>query len=126
MIPKTIQELHVLQEIENTDAEEIVYPLTKSKKYDLVYNFKAYPPKLVISLAHEIAKGEYLSHKKFNTYEARHYLQELSTDFVIIEKAPNVVDNIKDRYKKLLVENGIDDELYKWKRVKNTKRGTYC
>lgn len=122
MIPKTIQESHVLQAIEKIDAEGIVYPLTKSKKYDLVYNSKTYPPKLVISLANEFANGEYLSHKKFNTYEAQHYLQELSTDFVISEKGPNVVDNIMDRYKKLLVETGIDDELYKWKLVKRLKR----
>lgn len=121
MIPKTIQESHVLQAIEKIDAEGIVYPLTKSKKYDLVYNSKTYPPKLVISLAHEFANGEYLTHKKFNTYEAQHYLQELSTNFVISEKGPNVVDNIMDRYKKLLVEIGIDDELYKWKLVKRLK-----
>ncbi len=121
MIPKTIQESHVLQAIEKIDAEGIVYPLTKSKKYDLVYNGKTYPPKLVISLAHEFANGEYLTHKKFNTYEAQTYLKELSADFTIEEKGPNIIENLIEEYKKHIQEKGLNDELYKWKLVKRLK-----
>lgn len=37
--------------------------MTQSKKYDLVYKAKTYPPKLVISMASEFAIGEYLNSK---------------------------------------------------------------
>jgi len=121
MIPKNITESNIIKAIENIDLNGIQYPLTKSKKYDLVYNGKTYPPKLVISLANEYANGEYLTHEKFITIEAQKYLKNLSPNFSIKEKGPNVIEKLIERYKAIVKEKGLKDELYKWQLVKKVK-----
>ncbi|MEI7502878.1 MAG: EVE domain-containing protein, partial [Paludibacter sp.] len=121
MIPKNITEANIIKAIENIDSNGIQYPLTNSKKYDLVYNGKTYPPKLVISLANEYANGEYPTHMKFNTTEAQKYLKDISPNFIIKVKGPNVIENLIERYKAIVKEKGLKDELYKWELIKELK-----
>jgi len=118
MIPKNITFEHVLKALIRIDEKGIEWPLTKSKKYDLVYNDKTYPPKLVIMHANEFAGNEELSHLKFNTYEAQSYLKKLNPDFVIIEKnESNPIFQMITNYKNLIQKNGFKDELYKWELI---------
>jgi 5-methylcytosine-specific restriction protein B len=115
IIPKNITEEHVLQAIQDIDENGIKYPLTKSKKYDLVYNGKTYPPKYTISIANQFANGKYLTHKEFNTYQAQAYLKNLSPNFVIQEKGNDPIAELIEKYKKHIRANGLKDEIYKWK-----------
>ncbi|MFZ4412591.1 MAG: AAA family ATPase [Bacteroidales bacterium] len=122
MIPKNITEEHVLKALERIDEKGIEWPLTKSKKYDLVYKDKTYPPKLVIMHASEFAGNEELSHSKFNTYEAQNYLKNLNPDFVIVEKnSTNPILDLIFNYKNLIQKNGFKDELYKWELLSKFK-----
>ena len=56
MIPKTIKRKHILKSIKqvDTDGYENKY---ESTKYDLLHNGRRFPPKYVISLAHEFVAG---------------------------------------------------------------------
>jgi len=115
MIPKNITEQHVLQAINDIDVNGIKYPLTKSKKYDLLFNSKTYPPKLTISLANQFANEEYLSHLKFNTNEAQNYLKNLSPNFIIQKKEVDAVQDLVNKYKEHVRENKLEGEIYKWR-----------
>ncbi len=115
MIPKNITLQHVLQAIQDIDQNGIKYPLTKSKRYDLEYNGKKYPPKYTISLANEFVNGEYLSPLSLNTYEAQNYLKSLSPDFVITVKESDAILDLLTKYKEHLKKNGLASEFYKWK-----------
>lgn len=63
-IPKNITEEHILAAISKIDNEGIP-DYSQSVFYDLVYNGKSYPPKLVISYANIFANGEILDRKSF-------------------------------------------------------------
>ncbi len=114
MIPDNITEQHVLQAIERIDKEGIKWPLTKSRKYDLLFNEKVYPPKYIFYIANEIANGDNLSHLAFHTSEAITYLKKLNPNFVIQEKSTDQVKDLVEKYKGIIRNNGIEGELYKW------------
>jgi 5-methylcytosine-specific restriction protein B len=115
MIPKNITEQHVLDAIKDFDQNGIRYPLTKSRKFDLVFNEKTYPPKYIISVANEFANTEYLSYRLFNTYEAQSYLTNLSPSFIIEEKAElDPVLDLLQKYKERIRVTKLEGELYKW------------
>jgi 5-methylcytosine-specific restriction protein B len=122
MIPKNITIEHILKAFERIDEKGIEWPLTKSRKYDLVYNGKKYPPKLVIMLASESAGNGELSHTKLGALEARNYLKKLSPDFVIIEKEGiNPILEMISNYKKLIIKKRFKDEIYKWELIEKFK-----
>ena len=53
--PEKITRDHILQAVEIIESEErVLYPSTG---YDVIINGKAYPPKEVIRIAHELATG---------------------------------------------------------------------
>ncbi len=55
-VPANIKKEHLLRAIEKIDGEGI--PLNSdSKYYDLIFNGKTYPPKVLVSLANEFANG---------------------------------------------------------------------
>lgn len=58
--PEKIIREHVLQALKEIDGGEI--GVRQSTKFDILYEGKTYPPKDVMRLAHEYAKGEYLWH----------------------------------------------------------------
>lgn len=122
MIPKNITEQNVLQALLDIDANGIRYPLTKSKKFDLVYNGKKYPPKYTISIANEFANKEYLTHKAFNSFEAQSYLKALSPSFLIEEKKEaDPVQELLEKYKVHIKLNKLEDEIYKWNLIAQFK-----
>jgi 5-methylcytosine-specific restriction protein B len=64
-LPPNIEKEHLLQAIDKIDAEGI--PQTgESKYYDVIYNGKNYPPKLIVSIANLFANGEILDRNSFN------------------------------------------------------------
>jgi len=65
MIPKNITKEHIEKAIEEIDKEGI-RNRRHSSTYDLIYNEKRYPPKLVISIANKFANGHELEHEKFH------------------------------------------------------------
>ncbi len=72
MIPRELKEDHILQAIERID-DTGVPPRRKSRRYDLVFEGKRYPPKYVISLAIGFTPG--VEHPpRFNAVEAKDYL----------------------------------------------------
>ncbi len=115
MIPENISKEHVLQAIQDIDLNGVKDPLAKSRKYDLVFNNKSYPPKYTIALANQFANGEYLNHDGFNTYQAQDYLKNLGPEFVIKERVNDPIADLIVKYKKHVKEKGLHDELYKWK-----------
>jgi len=121
MIPKNIEESHVLLALKDIDKKGIEVALTKSRRYNLVYQNKKYPPKLVISKANEFANGRYLSHREFNTYQAQKYLKALNENFIIIEIENDMIENLIKKYKTHLGNNGLVDELYKWELLNQYK-----
>lgn len=73
MIPKTILDEHIRAAVRRIDREGI--PSGRdSDVYDLLLDGNRYPPKLVISWAHESLCGEELSPERFNAVEAKNYL----------------------------------------------------
>lgn len=63
-IPENINKKHLLQAIEKIDEEGIPID-ANSQYYDVVYNGKKYPPKLIISLANIFANGVVLDRQSF-------------------------------------------------------------
>lgn len=61
---KQITKDHILKAIQEIENEGI-RPGRNSSTYDLMYNDKPYPPKLVISIANKYATGEELDHNNF-------------------------------------------------------------
>jgi hypothetical protein len=65
MIPENIQEKDILNAMKKIDLHG--YPSSRqSEYYDLIYDNKTYPPKVVISYANISANGEELSSDRFN------------------------------------------------------------
>ena len=64
MIPENILKQHILSAIEEIERDG-VRSGRQSSTYDLKYNGKFYPPKLVVSLANKYANGEELDHNSF-------------------------------------------------------------
>jgi 5-methylcytosine-specific restriction protein B len=115
MISKNITKEHILQAMQDIDENGIEYPLMKSRKYDLLFNGKTYPPKLVISIANKFASGDELSWKDFGTNDAHKCLKNLSSDFIIQQKELDVTHNLLEKYKAHIRKTRLEDELYKWK-----------
>jgi hypothetical protein len=82
MIPKNITREHIFRALEKIDSGGIPKG-RESTIYNLVYNDKYYPPKLVISLANIYANGEELLPCYFSGgQETNNYLNQLG--FMII------------------------------------------
>jgi hypothetical protein len=82
-IPKNIKKEHILKAIEKIDNEKIP-DNASSKFYDLIYNGKTYPPKLVVSYANIFINGDELDRKTFVSVPAFKLLEK--EGFQIIEK----------------------------------------
>ena len=65
MIPKNITREHVVKAIEEIDIVGIRKG-RHSSTYDLIYNNKAYPPKLVLSIANRFVNGKELNPNDFD------------------------------------------------------------
>ncbi len=81
---RDIEREHVEQALAKIDKEGVP-PKEISKKYVLVHNGKEYPPKYVISIAHQRAKSTRL--RRFSPKEAIYHLTRLG--FRVIDKEKN-------------------------------------
>jgi 5-methylcytosine-specific restriction enzyme A len=102
---ENIKEEHIRQAIEKIDVDKIP-PDNRSKKYDLLAdNGKRYPPKVVLSVANEIATGLPLEVSKFSGGEqvANKFLKAFK--FLIVQKEnPN---------------SDFEYKSYSWKKISN-------
>lgn len=83
-IPKNIKNKHLLAAIEEIDK----YGVSKDGKslyYDVIYNGKKYPPKLVVSLANKFANGVELSRPDFRGGEGTECFKLLRNHGFVIE-----------------------------------------
>jgi len=111
MIPKNIKREHILKALKEID-ETGIPDKRASRKYNLEYQGKYYPVKLVISLAHKYVTGEELALSQFNAIEAVNYLKKLG--FNIVEtptthkrKYLAIVSTLKEWLEKAPREDGV-------------------
>ena len=104
-IPANITRDHIIQAIKEIDANGYSEK-NASRKYDLLYNGKRYPPKVVISLANKFANGTVLDFSDFSGGEqfTNKFLKE--RDFEI------VIKNEEDYF---------EYESYSWKIIANVE-----
>jgi len=74
---------HVIQAIASIDTKNIS-DYRQSTKYDLFIENKRYPIKIVIEKAYKIVTGSELSHKDFNSTEARKHLVKI--ELLVVKK----------------------------------------
>jgi len=84
MIPDNIKCVHILKAISIVDEKGVVNPRRKSRRYDVSYQGRRYPPKYLVSLAYTFVAGQELHYEAFNTYEAQRFLRSLN--FEIVDK----------------------------------------
>lgn len=123
MIPTNISKENItkaIQEIKTTGIRSGRH----SSTYDLIFEEKEYPPKLVISIANRFANGEELDPNSF--------AGGLGTDaFALLEKHGFEIKpkNMKDdsialmisNYKEHIKKTKLENELYKWRAVKKAQ-----
>lgn len=118
MIPENIAKEHLLQAIKEID-EQGIRKGRQSSTYDLVYNDKLYPPKLVISIASRFANGVELNSSEFEGGKETSTFKFLEKEgFVIIPKN-DPIRILIEKYKKHISTNRLKDEIYKWELTKN-------
>ena len=90
MIPKNINTEHLKKAIEEIEANG-VRKSRHSTTYDLVYNNKAYPPKLVISIANRYANGEELDPNDFEGGKGTEAFSLLEREgFTVVQKTKSM------------------------------------
>jgi hypothetical protein len=75
-IPLNIGKEHVIKAIERIDKEGVPHKRV-SRKFNVHYKGKLYPPKYLISVANESANRDHLNPKNFVTYHAQSVLNRL-------------------------------------------------
>jgi 5-methylcytosine-specific restriction protein A len=104
-IPPNITQAHIIQAIR--DIETTGYPdKNESRKYDLFYEEKCYPPKIVLSRANMFANGVLLDVSEFSGGEqfANKFLKDRGFD-IILKDDPSV---------------DFEYESHSWKIISNT------
>lgn len=116
MIPNNIKKEHIEKAIQEIDKKGIRKGL-HSSTYDLKFNNKLYPPKLVISIANKFATGEELSYKIFNGGKDTPAFELLKKEgFEIIQKT-DPIKSLIEKYKTHITTTRLEDEIYKWELV---------
>jgi hypothetical protein len=108
--PKNITRDHVLKAIEKIEAEGI--GLINSTKWLVEINDKQYPPKEVMRYAHEQMNGEKIW-KPGGGEPTNNYLIKLGFNIVVDNSNP--IFELIEKYKQNVRQNGLADEIYKWK-----------
>lgn len=83
-IPKNIKKSHLLQAISEIDEKGVTYG-ARSKYYDLLFEEKKYPPKLVLSIANKYANGKELDRNSFTGGETTECFRVLRTNGFLVE-----------------------------------------
>ena len=86
MIPRGIEQFHVIQAISEID-DRGVPAFRKSHYYDLCHRGRKYPPKYVISIAVKHLNGQELLSSQFNAVEAKNFFARRNwPDFVVTDR----------------------------------------
>lgn len=112
MIPQNIQKEHIEKAIEEIDRDGIRKG-RHSSTYDVIYNGKSYPPKLIISIANKYANGSELDPNSFGGGKDTEAFKLLeSNGFNIKEKSETLTnDEIKEGIQ-LLCETSTEVDGY--------------
>ena len=95
MIPENINREHIVKAIEHIDKNGIDKG-RQSTTYDLIFEEKKYPPKLIISLANKYANGQELDHNIFKGGLNTPAFKKLKSEgFMIKEKINNTNTNLE-------------------------------
>src|SRR6056300_1053382 len=106
MIPGNISIEHLRKAIEEIETDGIRKG-RHSSTYDLVYNNKTYPPKLVLSIANRYANGEELDPNNFDGGKGTEAFKLLEdAGFHIIEKSKQGEYDILSEYIKQVKSGG--------------------
>jgi len=112
MIPDNIKKEHIEKAIEEIDREGIRKG-RHSSTYDLVYNGKTYPPKLIISIANKYANGLELDPNDFGGGKDTEAFKILeSNGFTIKEKSETLTNDEIKKGIRLLCETSKEVEGY--------------
>jgi 5-methylcytosine-specific restriction protein B len=115
-LPNNITRDHVLQAVAKIQTQNL--SLKKSTGYDVVINGENFPPKEVMRYAHEVMNGERIWEYSGGEPTTK-YLQEMG--FLIIEKKSTTINELISKYKTLISQTKLNDELYKWRLIKQFK-----
>jgi len=117
MIPKNISKEHIEKAIREIDGN-VVHQESHLSNFDLIFNGKYYPPKLVLSIANRFANGVELDPNDFLGEFDNSAVEVLKNEgFEIIQKT-DPVKLLIEKYKKHILKTQLQDEIYKWKLVK--------
>jgi hypothetical protein len=96
---KEIKKEHILEAIKEIKDNPLLRKGRASTTYDLIYEGKDYPPKLVISIANRYATGAELDHTNFSGGPDKPAFQLLEKEgFEIMKKADTTSDIINVKY----------------------------
>ncbi len=94
-----IKNEHILAAIKEIEANPLLRKGRASSTYDLIYDNKDYPPKLVISLANKYATGKELDPNEFNGGPNTPAFDLLKKEgFAIVEKNDSIKFNVINEY----------------------------
>ncbi len=112
MIPQNIQKEHIEKAIEEIDKDGIRKG-RHSSTYDLIYNGKSYPPKLIISIANKYANGSELDPNSFGGGKDTEAFKLLeSNGFTIKEKSETLTNDEIKKGIQLLCETSTEVDGY--------------
>lgn len=125
-IPSNIKKEHLLKAINKIDSEGIPND-ADSQYYDVLFNSKRYPPKVIVSYANIFANGSELDRKLFTGGKGTPCFKVLEKEGFIIENK-NKMKNIKlyDIHGPSTIENfrtliTPDDKFFYWDSKRFTK-----
>lgn len=130
MIPDNITKEHINKALVEIDKKGVPQG-RHSTTYDLLYDGKTYPPKLVLSIANKYANGDELNPSTFKGGEETPAFKKLrELGFQIVPKHEqagkatepdtdysSVQEELIQRYKELIREDQNEKELYKWRLI---------
>ena len=102
----SITKEHILKAIERYNQEGLPEPSADSQYYDLLYEGKRYPPKVIVSYANYYAEGEDLDRRHFSGGIGSKSFRLLENHgFVIVDKEDNLsLDNTMDNSINISIE----------------------
>lgn len=116
MIPTNITKAHLEQAIAEIETQGIRKG-RHSSTYDLIYQGKTYPPKLVISIANRYANGEELDPGIFAGVKGKEAFVLLEEAGFEIRAKQDPLRQLVENYKARIAEIGLTKEVYKWEMV---------
>jgi len=114
MIPDNITKEDIKTALKEID-EQGISKERKSSVYNLIYEGKTYPPKLVISIANRYTNGIELDSNKFSGGQETN--EFLKTKGFEISQKNDPVKTLIENYKKRISVNKLKEEMYKWELV---------